>query len=301
MNTRQIRLFLLVADTKSFSKAAELEALTQPAVTQQINRLERETGAVLFRRKHKKIELTKKGRLFHRFAKNMLTMTENLERELKRIDVEDEGILKIGSSHIPASEIIYQSIVDFKKRYPGTYVIYELNDTENISDMVENELLDIGFIGAVTHNQLNFESFSGDELRLVAHRDFDIPHRISIEHLKDIPLILNQKESGVRKFLLQKLEESKISVSDLNIISEIGLPEALIRFVRLGMGCAFIPSILLDREVQVNDLKVIDISDFSPRRNYYMVTKRGIQIPALAVNFKELFLSSVKNRKGSSL
>jgi DNA-binding transcriptional LysR family regulator len=231
----------------------------------------------------------------------MLTMTENLERELKRIDAEDEGILKIGSSHIPTSEIIYQSIVDFKAKYPGTYIIYELNDTENISYMVENELLDIGFIGAVTQNHLDFESFSGDELRLVAHKDFDVPDKIDIGGLKNIPLILNQKESGVRKFLLQKLEESKISVSELNIISEIGLPEALIRFVRLGMGCAFIPSILLDREMQKDDLKVIRISDFSASRNYYMVTKKGIQISALAMNFRELFLSSVQNRTGEPL
>ena len=66
MNTKQLRLFILIADIKSFSKAAELEALTQPAVTQQIMRLEREIGSVLFKRKNKRIELTKKGRLFYK-------------------------------------------------------------------------------------------------------------------------------------------------------------------------------------------------------------------------------------------
>jgi DNA-binding transcriptional LysR family regulator len=299
MNTKQLRLFLLVADIKSFSKAAENEALTQPAVTQQINRLERETGSVLFRRKHKKIELTKKGRLFYRFAKNMLTMTENMERELKRIDAEDEGILKIGSSHIPTSEIIYQNIVDFRKKFPGTYVIYEINDTENISYMVENELLDIGFVGAITQDELEFESFSGDELCLVAGRDFDVPDAISIPELKEIPLILNQKESGVRKFLLQKLEESKISISDLNIISEIGLPEALVRFVRMGMGCAFVPSIVLERELAADDLKIISISGFSAHRNYYLVTKRGSKLSPLARTFKELFLASTTSHAES--
>lgn len=255
MNTKQLKLFLLIADLKSFSKAAELEALTQPAVTQQIIRLEREIASVLFRRRHKKIELTKKGRLFYKFAKNMLLMIDSLEREFKIIDSKDEGILKIGSSHIPTSEIFYKCIVAFKKQFPNAYIIYEINDTENITYMVENGMIDIGFVGAITNNDLNYKSLSGDELKLVASKDFDVPSRITINKLKDIPLIINQKESGVRKFLEKKLETYNIYFSDLNIVSEIGLPEALMQVVRMGMGCAFIPSIILEREMYREDIK----------------------------------------------
>lgn len=298
MNTKQLKLFLMVADIKSFSKAAELEALTQPAVTQQISRLEREIGSTLFKRRHKRIELTKKGKLFHRFARNMLAMMENLEKELKSIDAQ-EGVLKVGSSHIPTSSVIYQTIVEFKQQHPDTYIIYELNDTQNISDMVENELLDLGFIGAITTSALDFQSFSGDQLKLVAHRDFDIPEEITVSQLKKVPLILNQKESGVRKFLLRKLEESKVYTSDLNIIAEIGLPEALIRFVRLGMGCAFIPSIILDRESAADDLKVIEVKGFSAFRNYYIATKKGVLLPPLTLAFRDLFLSSLRNGSGT--
>jgi DNA-binding transcriptional LysR family regulator len=292
MNTKQLKLFMLIADIKSFSKAAELEALTQPAVTQQISRLEREIGAPLFRRRHKRIELTKKGKLFHRFARNMLAMVDNLEKELKSIG-EEEGVLKIGSSHIPTSGIIYQAIVDFKKSYPGTYFIYELSDTESISEMVENELLDIGFIGAVTNDDLVFHSFLGDHLALIAPEDYDIPSRISVSQLKDIPLILNQKESGVRKFLLKQLESSKLDLSELNIIGEIGLPEALISFVRMGMGCAFIPSIILEQTPGPDGLKVVEVTDFSVSRNYYMVTKKGAELSPLARNFRDTFLASL--------
>lgn len=294
MNTKQLKLFLLIADVKSFSRAAEMEALTQPAVTQQINRLEREIGSTLFKRRHKRIELTKKGRLFHRFARNILAMMDNLEKELKSIDAQ-EGVLKIGSSHIPASSAIYHAIVEFKQQYPDTYIIYELNDTENISDMVENELLDLGFVGAITSNALEFQSFLGDELKLVAHRDLDIPDEINLSQLKQVPLILNQKESGVRKFLLSRLEESRIFVSDLNVIAEIGLPEALVRFVRMGMGCAFLPSVILDRETDAGDLKTVAVKGFSAFRNYYIATKKGVRLSPLTIRFRELFLSSVQN------
>lgn len=289
MNTKQLRLFMLIADIKSFSKAAEHEALTQPAVTQQIIRLERELGSVLFKRKHKRIELTKKGRLFYKFAKNMLSMMDSLERELKIIDSPDEGILKIGSSHIPTSQMLYKKIVDFKKRYPSAYIIYELNDTENISYMVENEMLDVGFVGAVVDSNLNYQSFSGDELRLVASSDFDIPAKINLAQLKELPLIINQKESGVRKFLEKKLEEYNVSFSELNIISEIGLPEALLSIVRMGMGCAFIPSIVLDRSGNEGDLKVIEIKNFSAHRDYYMVTKKGAVLSNLVQTFLDSF------------
>ena len=280
---------MLIADIKSFSKAAELEALTQPAVTQQISRLEREIGSVLFKRKNKRIELTKKGKLFYKFAKNMLSMVDNLEKELKIIDSTDEGILKIGSSHIPTSHMLYEKIVDFKRRYPSAYIIYELNDTENISYMVENELLDVGFVGAVVDNTLNYRSFSGDELKLVASRGLDIPSKINLSQLKEVPLIINQKESGVRKFLEKKLEEYNIFFSELNIISEIGLPETLLSIVRMGMGCAFIPSIIIDKVMNDGNLKVIEIKNFSAYRNYYMVTKKGAVLSPLAQNFLESF------------
>jgi DNA-binding transcriptional LysR family regulator len=292
MNTKQLRLFILIADIKSFSKAAELEALTQPAVTQQIMRLERETGSVLFRRKNKRIELTKKGRLFYKFAKNMLSMVDSLEKELRIIDSTDEGILKIGSSHIPTSHILYKKMVEFKKKYPSAYIIYELNDTENIAFMVENEMLDIGFVGAITDNNLNYRSFSGDELKLVAAKDFDIDDKVSLAQLKEIPLIINQKESGVRRFLENKLEEYGMSLSDLNIISEIGLPEALLSIIRMGMGCGFVPSIILDRYIQDGDLKVIEIKNFSAYRDYYMITKKGVVLS----NFANIFLESFEFR-----
>jgi DNA-binding transcriptional LysR family regulator len=293
MNTKQIRLFILIADLKSFSKAAELEALTQPAVTQQIIRLEKEIGSTLFRRRHKRIELTKKGRLFYKFAKNMLSMMEKLEKDLRVIDQSDEGILRIGSSHIPVSQMIYERIAEFKKNNPNTYIIYELSDTENIAYMIENELLDIGILGAIVSNELDYTSFLGDELRLVASKQLDVPSQITLSKLKDLPLVINQKESGVRRFLEKTLEENGLYFSDLNIISEIGLPETLVNVVRLGMGCAFIPSIICEREMKKGDLKTIAIKNFTATRSYYLATKKGVPLSSLAKNFLDSVLASV--------
>ena len=291
MNTKQLKLFLLIADLKSFSKAAELEALTQPAVTQQIIRLEREVGASLFRRRHKKTELTKKGRLFYRFAKNMLSMVENLQRELRILDLKDSDVLKIGSSHIPTSSILHKAIVNFKKKNPNVYVIYEMNDTGTISFMVENELIDLGFVGAKVNGEFNYKSYSGDDLVLVCNEDSNMPERITLEGLKEIPLILNQKESGVRCFLEKKLNDYGININDLNVISEIGLPDTLINIVKMGMGCAFIPSIVVDREINKGGLRIVDIENFIAHREYYILTKFGKKIPNIASDFLNYFLS----------
>jgi len=223
----------------------------------------------------------------------MLTMMDNLTRDLKLVESSDESILRIGSSHIPTSRTLYEKIAEFKKKHPNIYIIYELNDTENIASMVEKEMLDVGFVGAVMNNDLDYRSFSGDELKLVAHKDFKVASSITLPKLKTIPLIINQKESGVRKFLERKLSENGILFQNMNIISEIGLPEALIEFTRMGMGCAFIPSIILDREMQKGDLKIIDIKNFSAHRNYYLITKKGVKLPDLTETFLESFVSAV--------
>ncbi|MFW6138316.1 MAG: LysR substrate-binding domain-containing protein [Spirochaetota bacterium] len=291
MNTKQLKLFLLVADLKSFSKAAELEALTQPAVTQQIIRLEREIGSVLFRRKHKRIELTRKGKLFYKFAKNMLSMVDNLDKELKLMDYKDGSILRIGSSHIPVIYILHKKIAEFKKMHQGSYIIYELNDTANISYMVENELIDIGFVGARMNDTLEYTTFLGDELKLTTHKDTDIPEEIDLDYLKKVPLIINQKEAGVRRFLIQKLKEYNIDITELNIISEIGLPEASLNIIRYGVGCAFIPSFILESEMKKGDLKAITIKNFNASRNYYLATKKGAILSNLAKSFLDYLTS----------
>lgn len=290
MNTKQLKLFLLIADLKSFSKAAELEALTQPAVTQQIMRLEKEIDSVLFKRKHKRIELTRKGKLFYRFAKNSIIMMENLQKEIKLMDLKSEGILKIGSSHIPVADILYKKIAEFKKLNPGSYIIYEFSDTANITYMLENELIDVGFVGARINDALNYTKFLGDELILITHLDYDIEPEITISELKKVPLIINQKEAGVRKFLEEKLRQYNISFSDLNIISEIGLPEASLNVIRAGLGCAFIPSVMLDGRKEKDDIKIINIKNFDASRSYYVATKKGVVIPEIAKQFLDLFM-----------
>jgi DNA-binding transcriptional LysR family regulator len=291
MNTKQLKLFLLVADLKSFSKTAELEALTQPAVTQQISRLEREVGTLLFRRKRKRIELTAKGKLFQKFAQNVLKMVDNIEKEFKTMDTEESSILRIGSSHIPVANILHRKIAEFKIKYPNSYIIYELNDTENIIDMVENGVIDIGFVGARQNDGLEYRSFLGDELLLVVQKDINTPASVSLAGLKKIPIILNQKEAGVRKFLENRLKNYNISFSDLNIVSEIGLPEAALNVVRAGIGGAFIPSTMLNNIDDRENFKVVKIRNFDASRDYYAVSKKHDSLSGIAVNFLEFFIS----------
>jgi len=294
MNTKQLKLFLLIADLKSFSKAAELEALTQPAVTQQIMRLEKEIDSQLFKRKHKRIELTRKGKLFYRFAKNTLIMMDNLQKEIKLLDLNGEGILKIGSSHIPVVEILHKKIARFNELYPGAYVIYEFSDTANITNMLENELIDIGFVGARISDVLDYAKFLGDELVLVTRKGDDVPSEITLSELKSLPLIINQKEAGVRKSLEEKLGSNNMSLSDFNVVSEIGLPEAALNVVRAGFGCTFVPSVMLDNGNGDDELKVIRIKNFNASRNYYIAVKKGAVLPDIARKFLDLFMQLEK-------
>ena len=86
----------------------------------------------------------------------------------------------------------------------------------------------------------------------------------------------------------EKLKKHNVDLSDLNIISEIGLPEASLNVVRAGMGCAFVPSVMLDGEK--DELKIIKIKNFNASRNYYLAVKNGVVIPEIAKNFIDLFM-----------
>ena len=85
-----------------------------------------------------------------------------------------------------------------------------------------------------------------------------------------------------------------MSLSDFNVVSEIGLPEAALNVVRAGFGYTFVPSVMLDKGNGGDEVKIIKIKNFNASRNYYIAVKKGAVLPEIASKFLELFMQLEK-------
>lgn len=167
MEFKQLECFVNVARKKSFSKAADILFLSQPAITNNIQNLEKELGTRLFER-NKTIDLTEKGFEFLPYAIEMLNIRDKSKMEMtKQKDI--EGILEIYASSIPAQYLLPHIIKAFKEIYPKVLFYINHEDSKIIADEVLSGVASFGFIGARYPNEkINYIDFYKDKLVLIA-------------------------------------------------------------------------------------------------------------------------------------
>ena len=113
-----MRYFVSVVENNSFTEAAEQEFVSQSAISQQIQTLEKELGVDLLLRQHRKFSLTPAGDYFYRESRQILQQVERITRETKRMGNDEEKNLKIGYLQLYGGQILYQAITKFSELYP---------------------------------------------------------------------------------------------------------------------------------------------------------------------------------------
>src|SRR3954468_19813071 len=118
MDTRQLAAFCAVVDRRSFSEAASVLGVTQPAVSQQIRALEQRVGAQLLDRSGRRVEPTEAGLRLYRGAQRLLALEEQLLDDLAEDDAPLRGALAIGASTGPAAIAVPVLLCEFQRDHP---------------------------------------------------------------------------------------------------------------------------------------------------------------------------------------
>lgn len=145
MTIKHLQSFLLIADKKSFSKAAKTLFLTPSALTQQINALEHEIGFKLFIRHNKGVVLTDAGSSFYQDTKTIVEMYQAAVEKGCEMAGYNKGVLRIGVWGGPRNIIIPASIREFSKVCPTCQLEFISTDVENNIDMLRKYLIDVAF------------------------------------------------------------------------------------------------------------------------------------------------------------
>lgn len=274
----RLKVFRTVADKLSFTKAAHELFISQPAVTKHINELEKQISKPLFNRHGNSISLTSEGELLLSYAKKILTLYQELEDELNSLQKHVSGHLRIGASTTIAQYILPRMLAGFKKRHPEVQLTLINGNTERIEQLLLANSIDIGMIeGNSTLPQLHYELFVEDEIVLVSSADNKkiTQPQISLDVLKDLPLVIREEGSGTLDIVEHLLEAQGIKRKDWHIEVQLGSTESIKHYLMYSNAFAFLSIHTIVEELSSNKLRVIEIEDRVISRSLQFISLHG--------------------------
>jgi len=260
MKIRQLRIFKTVCEEGSITKAAEKLFMTQPAVSQTINDLEKDLNIQLFDRSARKIILNETGKLFLIKSEQLLKQYDELIENARFL--EENATLKIGSSITIANFILPQSLLKFEIDCSQTPVRVSIDNARNIENMVINNVIDIGLIEGVIYNEelINIP-ISSYKLSVICapNHTFANCDSVDVETLVKERLLLREVGSAIRDVFDSALLLHDIKISP--IWTSVN-SQALIQAVKKGLGISILPRILVEKEIKNNEIVEVKVNDF---------------------------------------
>ena len=288
MDTRQLTAFCAVVDRRSFSQAAEVLGVSQPAVSLQIRALEERLGTQLIDRSGRRVEPTEAGIRLYRGAQRLLALEEQLVEEVAAGDGGPlRGRLELGASSGPGETVLPLLLGEFQSRHPDVHVALAVHDTQTIVDLVSRRELELGVVGASRrHRGVAFEPFFRDEVILVCPPDHPFAGRtIGLDELKGEPLILMQEGAGVRLVIEDELRRAGVRLRDLDVRLELGVKESVRVAVRAGFGVSFISRTSVEADLAEGAIAEARVEGLEPAREISLVRATGRRPTRLADAF----------------
>jgi DNA-binding transcriptional LysR family regulator len=270
MADRRLQVFHAVAKHLSFTKAAEALFMTQPAVTFQIRQLEEHFDTRLFDRAHGRIALTPAGQVALEYAERILGMSAELDTRLKEMSGLVAGPLLIGASTTIAEFLLPQILGEFKSRFPGVVPRLFVANSEAVQARIAERTLDLGFIEGESHlPSLVTDVCCDDELQVVCAPGHPLAKAKSVtpRTLTEHAYITREPGSGTREVIDLYLQKAGVPPDTMQVVMELGSPEALKGLVATGLGFAIMSRTTVAKETQLGQLLCIPLS---PRLTRHM-------------------------------
>jgi DNA-binding transcriptional LysR family regulator len=251
-----------VAKQLSFTKAAEVLFMTQPAVTFQIKQLEEHFNTRLFDRGHGRITLTPAGEVVLGYAERILGLASEMDVRLSELTGEIGGSLMVGASTTIAEFMLPGILGEFKSTFPNVRSRLIVGNSESIENRVLEHTIDIGFIESLSHEpNLECEVCCDDELVVICHPRFPLARHkeLTPQKLLEHPFISREPGSGTREFTENYLRSAGVALDQMNVVMELGSPIALNGVVQTGLGFAIASRVSVSKEQRLGDIVAIPL------------------------------------------
>jgi DNA-binding transcriptional LysR family regulator len=274
----QLRILRAIASEGSFKKAADSLYVTQPAVSLQIQNLEKQLDVALFDRGGRKAQLTEAGHLLLSYCDRILSQCQEACRALDDLHNLKGGSLIVGASQTTGTYLMPRMIGLFRQKYPDVAVQLQVHSTRRTAWGVANGQVDLAIIGGELPSDLNdllqVVPYANDELALVLppkHPLSRLPE-LTKEDLYRLGFVCLDAQSTTRKMVDQLLSRSKLDVGRMKIEMELNSFEAIKNAVQSGLGAAFLPVVSIERELASGTLHKPQVADLQVRRQLKLIS-----------------------------
>ena len=278
MEPFRLRVFRIVAEELSFTRAAERLFLTQPAVTMQIKNLEEDLGLRLFDRTGQKITLTAAGRMLHGYARRIGALCAEAEHKLAALKGETRGRLALGASTTIAQYLLPRLAGDFLAAYPAVQLSILSGNTADVVGALVDGRIGLGLIeGPTRRADVKCETFVEDEILLVVppSHEWTSDGAIDSGALKNSRIILREHGSGTRQVVEEALRRARLDVKKLPIVLDLDSTESIKSAIAAGLGIGFVSRWALGKELALGLLRTVSVKGLRIRRQFQFVYLQG--------------------------
>ena len=293
---QQLRILKAVSTEKNFTKAAQVLHLSQPSLSKQIKRLEKNLDILLINREKNKISLTENGKVFLQYSERILALCEESCRALIDLKNGDRGNLTVGASQTIGTYLMPRVLALFAQNYPQIDLKVQVNSTRLIANNVLKREIDIAVVGGEIPNELRknliIKDFVEDELSLIISKShpFAKKKKINKENLYYLNFITLNSNSTIRKFIDNILIQNGIETKQLKIIMQFNSIEGIKTAVSLGLGAAFVSSSAIEKEVELKTIEILKIENIRITRTLSIISNpESYKSKAFDLFYNELF------------
>ncbi|UHA73014.1 LysR family transcriptional regulator [Paenibacillus sp. 481] len=307
MEFRQLQYAIQIAQERNFSRAAEKLHIAQPSLSQQLSKLEKEIGVLLFQRTTNSVELTHAGSVFVERAQKIVDSIEQLKNEMSDISQTKTGKVVIGTMPITGSHILPHVLPQFHKRYPEIeLVLSEESTTVNLEKMTAQGKNDLCLISLpLVEPSLAYEPVVDEEIVLAVPPEHPLAAgvgnghtratEISLSELRNEPFVLLKRGQGFRQLTIDLCREAGF---EPRVVFESSNIETVQSLVAAGMGLSLVPSFIASAPRTEFVPAYIPLVG-RPSRTLVIAYRDGRYMSQAAEAFKQTFKDEIRKQFGN--
>ena len=273
-----LRVFLVAAEELNFSKAAQRLHMTQSAISQNIQSLERTYKVELFVRHGRTVELSEAGQTILPMVREVLLAARLLEDGIQDINNQIGGELLIGCSTSAGKYLLPTLLAEFQHDYPAVHPRVKIISRDSVADRLLNRTVPIGIASRrIEHRDIESVPLFDDRIILIVHPSHPWASygRAFPSDLLDQPFITREDTSGTCETVMEGLKPQNITIENFNVVMELGNSEAIEMAVERNVGIAFVSEMVAARGLALGRIKKVNMEGLDMRRQIFMARHIG--------------------------
>jgi DNA-binding transcriptional LysR family regulator len=261
MQIESLKVFCDLAETESFTKAAQVNKVTQSAVSQTIGALEKKFKSLLIERSKKNFRLTPEGDVLYEYSKRILQTYDSLTSKLQEIENIVSGSIRVATIYSIGLHVLPPYLKRFLKTFPSVNLHVEYRRANQVYDDVMGNVVDLGLVAyPVPDEKLVTVPLRKEPLVLICHpqHPFAKLKAVKLKALEGQKFISFEPDIPTRKALDKAFKDQRVTVQH---VMEFDNVETVKRAVEIESGVAIVPQETIRQEVANQSLAAVQVEN----------------------------------------